>query len=397
MVEYPIVVYTRYWSLYMHINKINGKKYVGITSQKPKYRWKKGGKGYVGNEHFWRAINLYGWDGGFDHIILENNLDVIEASHIEQILISAWNLLDEKYGYNINIGGRKTARSGTMAMKNIKQQKLKEKMLNDKKIVRLNDGKVYSDSFEAVADNPDASRTNILEVCRTDYKKKGSRKDKARKWSGMFDNGEKKIWVKYNDYINMTPDEINKRLNTFIPYGRQHEVVCINTGEIFNCCDDANNKYHGGKTSIAHSCANNKNLIVDKNTKISFAGHDSNFIMCAWMNLDDYNNLSNETKSLLLNIRCYFTAPVICLNSLEFFAEKKIVAKLLDKDYTTPISVSAKEKGNKSGFKNPTTGEALHWINYCDYLQLTDIEKQELNNKYYTGNMLIKEGGMNNE
>ena len=45
--KYPIVVYDApVWTVYMHVNKINGKKYVGITSQKPEERWKNNGIGY---------------------------------------------------------------------------------------------------------------------------------------------------------------------------------------------------------------------------------------------------------------------------------------------------------------------------------------------------------------
>ena len=54
--------------LYLHIAP-NGKKYFGITCQRPKQRWKNG-HGYKNNEHFWNAIKLYGWSN-IKHVVLE--------------------------------------------------------------------------------------------------------------------------------------------------------------------------------------------------------------------------------------------------------------------------------------------------------------------------------------
>ena len=48
--------------VYMHINKINNKKYIGITSKKPEKRWRKDGEGYKTSPHFYNSIKKYGWD-----------------------------------------------------------------------------------------------------------------------------------------------------------------------------------------------------------------------------------------------------------------------------------------------------------------------------------------------
>lgn len=58
----------RNYTVYMHENKTNHKKYIGITSKPPEKRWKNGAN-YQNCHAMRRAIEKYGWDG-FDHIIL---------------------------------------------------------------------------------------------------------------------------------------------------------------------------------------------------------------------------------------------------------------------------------------------------------------------------------------
>lgn len=89
------------YTVYCHTSP-SGKRYVGITSTSPEKRWRNG-KGYEKNKHFWRAIQLYGWDA-FSHEILAEQLTYEQASDLERHLIEVWELTDPNKGYNISKG-----------------------------------------------------------------------------------------------------------------------------------------------------------------------------------------------------------------------------------------------------------------------------------------------------
>lgn len=92
------------WKVYVHINKTNGKLYVGVTSKaKPEHRWREG-RGYHENTHFASAIKKYGWDN-FKHIILFDDLTEEQAKYTERLLIMTWQAQDNKHGYNMTSGG----------------------------------------------------------------------------------------------------------------------------------------------------------------------------------------------------------------------------------------------------------------------------------------------------
>jgi len=93
------------YCVYMHTNKINDKKYIGITSmKKPEHRWRKDGKGYGSQKYFYKAILKYGFDK-FKHEILYENLSKREACDVEIELINKCNTRNRDYGYNITAGG----------------------------------------------------------------------------------------------------------------------------------------------------------------------------------------------------------------------------------------------------------------------------------------------------
>jgi phage FluMu protein Com len=92
------------YCVYKHTNKFNGKVYIGITSQLPEKRWKNG-YGYEGNEYFYRAIQKYGWDKGFEHEIIVSGLTKEQACKIEIELIKAYDSTNSDKGYNFSSGG----------------------------------------------------------------------------------------------------------------------------------------------------------------------------------------------------------------------------------------------------------------------------------------------------
>ena len=85
--------------VYKHINKINGKVYIGITSNL-KRRWSNSGKQYVQCTAFYNAIKKYGWNN-FDHIVLFDGLSKEEAETLERQLINE----NRNICYNIADGG----------------------------------------------------------------------------------------------------------------------------------------------------------------------------------------------------------------------------------------------------------------------------------------------------
>lgn len=86
---------------YMHINKINNKRYIGSTTQTLKSRWKNG-KGYKFNKEFNDDINKYGVES-FEHIeLLKTYCTVEEAAKIEKNFI-----IQYKPEYNKKVSGIK--------------------------------------------------------------------------------------------------------------------------------------------------------------------------------------------------------------------------------------------------------------------------------------------------
>lgn len=100
----------RNYCVYMHTNKINNKKYIGITRQNPpEKRWGHNGHAYRENKHFSSAIQKYGWDN-FKHEILFRGFSKKQAEDKEVELIAYYDCTNSKFGYNKDKGGRSAGR-----------------------------------------------------------------------------------------------------------------------------------------------------------------------------------------------------------------------------------------------------------------------------------------------
>lgn len=91
-----------HYTVYCHTNKVDGKKYIGMTGTSVEDRWANG-RGY-NHQPFGRAIKKYGWDA-FEHEIIQSGLTEKEACDLESELIEKNKTRNKKFGYNVCEGG----------------------------------------------------------------------------------------------------------------------------------------------------------------------------------------------------------------------------------------------------------------------------------------------------
>ena len=101
-----------HYCIYIHINTINNKVYIGQTQFQDNLikRTGKEGEKYHDSPRFYNAIKKYGWQS-FQHQILEKNLTKEQANQQEIYWINYYNSTNDKYGYNIQTGGNQSKMS----------------------------------------------------------------------------------------------------------------------------------------------------------------------------------------------------------------------------------------------------------------------------------------------
>ena len=213
------------YTIYMHKNKLNGKIYIGQTSQEPRKRWDNG-RGYIDCSRFYNAILKYGWDN-FEHIILYQNLSQEEANILEEKLIKQYNTQNDNFGYNIKAGGANRHHSEETKRKigNANKISLKGKKWTE------HQRKIISKMFTGEG-NPFYGKHHSEET------KKKISKNRKGKCTGS------EHWMYGQHHSQQSLEKISEHRK-----GRGGKTVfCIETGETFTCMMDAARKY-GLKTS----------------------------------------------------------------------------------------------------------------------------------------------------
>lgn len=92
--------------IYMLVNKINSKIYIGQTTTSIEYRLRKHKQNSkrIGVKGIGGAIKKYGIEN-FNTVILENNIDISLLDQMEMHYISEYQSTNIDIGYNISIGG----------------------------------------------------------------------------------------------------------------------------------------------------------------------------------------------------------------------------------------------------------------------------------------------------
>ena len=221
---YPILYENN--KLYVHINKINGKKYFGITCLNLKRRWKKG-NAYKKCSYFYNAIQKYGWDN-FEHIQIIDHLTRWNACCFEKFFIMFYRTNNSNFGYNCTSGGENNYY--------IQNKKNRKGFIpaNAKKVICLETKEIF-DSATHASKKYNLNHSLISTCCREE-----------RYTCGGFH------WLFYSKYLNKTKEEINK----IIAIKRNKKVVCLETLIMYNSTIEVEQKTNIDRSSVIRCCKN---------------------------------------------------------------------------------------------------------------------------------------------
>lgn len=279
---------------------------------KPEHRWGKNGNGYSGCPYFYSAIEKYGWDN-FEHEIIKTGLTLEEANALESSLISEYDSMNPKRGYNLQSGGDNYEFS-EIALKNISaaQKKRFESPEERRKLSNCMGGKHHSDKTKQKLSNIHLNKTQPNSILTDQYSINGefiktwrSRRNAAKclgiNTSDIYEccNGIQKtaggfIWRNHSDLLT------EEYLEWCTSYGDPKKVVQISndTGEIIRVWKSISDieKNLNIPSSYIYKCCNGKRSVSNDYIWMYEKDATESNIEIALNRVGKRKAMSNETK-----------------------------------------------------------------------------------------------------
>lgn len=226
------------YSVYVHTNRANGFRYVGITSRRPEERWQ-GGHGYRKQTVFWNAIVKYGWDN-FDHEVVATGLTAADAWEMEKALIAKYNSTDRNCGYNRSTGGEAGAKGAERSETNKKacSAKLKELWQDEdfrrKRIIRT----IEMNKSEAMREK--RSESNKGRKLSEEARRKISEKNKGRKLAPFTEEHKRRMKENHAGGADCRAVECVEMMKVYKSINDASRALGINKKGISACCRGVN-------------------------------------------------------------------------------------------------------------------------------------------------------------
>ena len=336
----------RNYKVYIHENKINHKKYIGITRNEPYKRWGRKGIGYKKNTYFWNAIRKHGWDN-FSHEVWLINLTGNEANEMEKILIKAFKSNQKEFGYNIDKGGAYTGPTREETREKLSKLN-KGKKLSEEHRRKVSEhhadvsGKnnpmygvhpwSYGKGQPVVCLDTGIQYKNVVEAAKA----LGLKESNIRAVAAMAQLSTGGFHFVYKKDYN--PDKwynMNR--------GNNKRIVCTDTGEIFESIKECAEEFNLDTSSITKVC---------KNKQSHIQGYH-------FMYEEDYvRNPKKTNRDIISHERA-----VVCLNNNQRFNSTREAARNMNLDSSTITKVCKGRVRSTKGYK---------------FMYLEDYEKQNL-------------------
>lgn len=294
----------RNYKVYVHENKTNHKKYIGITRRPLKWRWGKEGRNYGKTSYIRRAFDKYGWDN-FEHKLLLCNLTMEEAEMFEKELIKYYKTTQIEFGYNIALGGMVKKETSVELRKRISKGKCNSG-IESEKIICLDNKIVYNSPIEAA-----------LELgLKCSFITEQLKKDKIKSVKGYH-------FILLKDY---NPNKIYD-LST----GVGRSIVCTDTGEVFSSAKECAKKMKFKTNSVI--------LEVCKGRVKHAYGYHFKF-------LEDYNPLTDKTERTFVGRN----KRVICTDTGVIYKNATECGKALGIEFGAVARVCKGTTGHVNGY-----------------------------------------------